>query len=70
MKDCAETVIGGYQHVIPCGTPDDPDAAILGARSFWCRSHRHSFLVMLEDMPGMKLTAKQLKDTETTILAR
>jgi hypothetical protein len=55
-------VIGGYQHVIPCGTPVDPDAATLDARSFWCQAHKRTSIRGLEKKPGMRLTHSQIAD--------
>jgi hypothetical protein len=49
-------VVGGYQHVVPCATPVDPDAAELGERSFWCQVHKRTAIRSLEKKPGMRLT--------------
>jgi hypothetical protein len=62
VQDCTGKVIGGYQHVIPCGTPFDPDAATLDARSFWCQLHKRSAIRSLEMKPGMRLTHSQITD--------
>jgi hypothetical protein len=55
-------VVGGYQHVTPCGTPFDPDAATLDAKSFWCQLHKRSAIKSLETKPGMRLTNSQVAD--------
>ena len=62
VQNCTGKVIGGYQHVIPCGTPIDPDAATLDARSFWCQAHKRSSIRSLETKPGMRLTHSQITD--------
>jgi hypothetical protein len=62
VRDCTGKVIGGYQHVIPCGTPFDPDAATLDVRSFWCQHHKRSAIRSLETKPGMRLTHSQITD--------